>query len=45
MDLFSCKLLSLDDNNNDDEILHKRTYKLTKFQEHSRIKDGVEKWA
>ena len=32
-------------NNNDNEILHKRTYKQTKFQEHFRIKDSVEKSA
>ena len=31
--------------NNGNEILHKRTYKQTKFQEHSRIKDGVERCA
>ena len=31
--------------NNDNEILHRRTYKQTKFQEHSRIKDGVERCA
>ena len=31
---------------NDNEILHKRTFtKQTKFQEHSRIKDSVEKYA
>ena len=28
--------------NNDNEILQKQTYKQTKFQEHSRIKDSVE---
>ena len=29
-------------NNNDNEVLHKQIYKQTKFQEHSRIKGGVE---
>ena len=31
--------------NNGNETLHKRTYKQTKFQEHFRIKRGVERCA
>ena len=30
-------------NNNDDQILHNLTDEPTTFQEHSRIKDGVER--
>ena len=32
-------------NNKNNEILHKQTYKQTKFQQKSRIKDGVERCA
>ena len=30
---------------NDNEILHKRTYKTNEISEYSRIKDSVEKYA